>query len=380
MKKFSRILFFAFLLLFLVCVALVYFNGSIPFLSFKYWFSIFCLVVLFLFLIIFAVYTFWRSIHGGIVFLMFLALAVVSTGVGYIGGMEDNTSAIALSVPRQVTIQGFSNPFQVSADGSKIVYFAESTTAGNKGIWVADLSKDLKVSNNMMVDESTTGSNWNVRWISDKNEFSFLSDRNLFWDVMKYSLDTKELEKVYTVPGGLVISNLAYVPKDNSVYYVKDTFDNKIVSNFIKDSNTMDSPEILFQIESEMIEQGQMCRYLDVSTDAKKYAYTKKNFDNDSTELYIYEIKTKKEERISDDGLIVTDPKWSPDNQKLLYMAYVADGNYGLYLYNVNSGANEKITEDDISCTSPNWCNDGESIIYLATEDDKTNIYAMDIE
>ncbi len=106
------------------------------------------------------------------------------------------------------------------------------------------------------------------------------------------------------------------------------------------------------------------------------------------TDLYIYNLQTKKLQTLTHDAYADLQPAWSPDGREIAFATDRATtklesldvGRYGLALYNVASGAIEPIeTFQSGKSINPQWTGDGRSLYFVADPDGVSNIYRLDL-
>ena len=101
-------------------------------------------------------------------------------------------------------------------------------------------------------------------------------------------------------------------------------------------------------------------------------------------DLYIFDLKTEKLERLTDDIYDERNPSWSPDGR---HIAFSSDrttsgerGSYNLFLLNLEDRGISYVTHGDHHDFSPHWSPDGNYLLYTSARKDSTGKYgAQDI-
>ncbi len=111
-----------------------------------------------------------------------------------------------------------------------------------------------------------------------------------------------------------------------------------------------------------------------LSNDQNKLAYSAKK--NGYWDIFILDINTGDEIRITDTPEYEGAPSWSPDNQYLAYETYKF-GNLDIFIQDINdlSARPIELTTDKNAQFSPAWNPKGEEIAFVSTQDGDEEIY-----
>ena len=114
--------------------------------------------------------------------------------------------------------------------------------------------------------------------------------------------------------------------------------------------------------EKPLTDDGKILRFRGYpSPDGKWLAYDDKNND-----LWLLNIESKKQSRISTSQEGIGDISWSPDSQWLTYSQSAFNTFLQIHLYNVETGKQIPLTSDRVNSMSPAWSPDGQFIYFLS--------------
>ena len=116
-----------------------------------------------------------------------------------------------------------------------------------------------------------------------------------------------------------------------------------------------------------------------ISPDGQKMIYTSRK--NGYWNLYILDIASGSETRLTDTPAYEGAPSWSPDNQWITY-ENIADGNLEIYIQNTldASVAPIRLTQNNTADFSPDWSPQGRVIAYVSTGDQNTDIWLANLD
>jgi dipeptidyl aminopeptidase/acylaminoacyl peptidase len=104
------------------------------------------------------------------------------------------------------------------------------------------------------------------------------------------------------------------------------------------------------------------------------------------TSIYLFDIATKKLERLTKSKWDESSPSWSPDGTRLAFMSNHADDPdrdpaAQLYVVDAKPGSTEKLLTTEANRANrarPEWSRDGKSIVFLEADEKKYGAYSMD--
>lgn len=115
---------------------------------------------------------------------------------------------------------------------------------------------------------------------------------------------------------------------------------------------------------------------IDWSPDNSKLAYV--SYENVRSNVFIYDFKKNKKQKITSFKGINAFPSWSPDGKKLA-MSLSKDGTSDLYVFNLLNKKISKLTSFKYDATEPVWVSDNE-IVYTSNRTGTPFLYKLNIE
>lgn len=133
--------------------------------------------------------------------------------------------------------------------------------------------------------------------------------------------------------------------------YLADTQSGKIIKKLSSVNRSQEIDDFSF------IESGGTW-----SPDSKQYAFVV--YSKGRQKLAIVDVRKAKMRLLEIKGLnSFSNPEWSPDG-KYIVVTGLVDGIGDLYLYDIKTGKTEKLTHDLFSNIHPSWSSDGKKIVY----------------
>ena len=122
-------------------------------------------------------------------------------------------------------------------------------------------------------------------------------------------------------------------------------------------------------------------QYIDIlpswSRDNEKILYT--SYKKGTPDLFMYYIYTGKTDMVSRGGVNYS-ADWSPEGEKILYTSSKKDKNAEIYLRNMDTGKEKRLTFNRAIDTSPSWSPNGKEIVFVSQRTGIPRIYIMDSE
>jgi len=112
------------------------------------------------------------------------------------------------------------------------------------------------------------------------------------------------------------------------------------------------------------------------SPDAKKAAYVR--FDKRHPGIFMVDIASGHEERLTSFKGINSAPSWSPDGTRMA-MALSKDGNPEIYIMDIASRGLTRVTNNYGIDTEPSWMPNGQSLVVTSSRGGKPQVYQLDL-
>jgi uncharacterized protein (TIGR02145 family) len=93
-------------------------------------------------------------------------------------------------------------------------------------------------------------------------------------------------------------------------------------------------------------------------------------------EIYVLDLATKRERRLTHNDAFEADLAWSPDGTSIAFKTY-RDGNDEIYLMDPNGDGQVNLTRNDASDGSPSFTPDGEFLVFSSDRNGDRELYRM---
>ena len=240
-------------------------------------------------------------------------------------------------------------------------------------------------------DHKKDGSYMNIapRFSPDGENYLYFSNKNLRTDIWKGStLDLSFPKRILKgeVSGSFEEfhfrrNNISWLPDgEHFAFVAKTSFGDKIyIMNYekrkITDVFAFPDFDAIFEI--------------DVSKDGKKIVFSgQQALKND---IFIFDLETKKITQITDDRYYDYEPRWSPDDKKIVFSSernidkkiekdHIFDSLISnIFYYDTENEKFYNVTDNDFNNYSPLWNSSGDKIIFISEREKITNFEVIDI-
>lgn len=97
---------------------------------------------------------------------------------------------------------------------------------------------------------------------------------------------------------------------------------------------------------------------------------------NDSTEIFVMNDDGSHRMQVTNNTFYENEPDWSADGSKIVYYSYRDDGFNSIYTIN-SDGSNEMQITQNITAFDPSWSSDGTRIAFVSDQSGEFHIYTM---
>jgi TolB protein len=111
-----------------------------------------------------------------------------------------------------------------------------------------------------------------------------------------------------------------------------------------------------------------------ISPDGRYLAYISKG--EDSYEIFILDLETGQERQLTQNDIDEVYPSWSPDGERIAYMAAQDENNWDIFTIEVATGQVFRVTRDPAVDANPSWATTGQ-IIFNSNRGDRWGAYAI---
>lgn len=98
---------------------------------------------------------------------------------------------------------------------------------------------------------------------------------------------------------------------------------------------------------------------------------------NNNHDIYVVDVRTGEERRLTDHPAIDSAPSWSPDGRHIAFHSF-RDGHSNIFIMDAYGGSVVRMTETRATDWHPVWSPDGRHIAFTSVRDGSANIYVMD--
>lgn len=202
-----------------------------------------------------------------------------------------------------------------------------------------------------------------------QDRLAFVSDRDEGGlGVFVMDLDGNNVTKIGKLPASMSVP-LAWSP------------DGKYL---VINSGQPDSPEILLvELDSEGIvnltERDDARRFGDWSSKVNRLILSSSTGEGMS--LFVTDPEGKQKQFLTDGSYPAGAPQWSPDGQKVVFMATEPGGGpIDIYVVDAAGGEPANLTQSSSNDGFPRWSPDGSKIAFITNRDGNSEIYVMDAD
>ncbi len=302
-----------------------------------------------------------------------------------------------------------------------VTYFDIAENRGNRELYTMPIEGGEQTKLTI-----TAGSEWGETWTPDGKSIAFLSAENGSVQLWTINTDGSNKQQVSNIEGG--ISNYLFTPKMDKILYTKDVKTRDNLADMYPDlpkANAKIYDDLMYRHWDHWVNEfsshifiaeyanGKITGDTDImpnepydapmmpwggieeinwSPDGTKVAYTCKKMvgknyaTSTNSEIYIYDLGTKKTENISE-GLVGYDkcPTFSPDGKKLVWWSMEQDGyeadKQRVMIYDFEAKKHENYSENfDQNAEHFVWAADGKTIYFLSGIKATYQLFALNTE
>ncbi len=117
--------------------------------------------------------------------------------------------------------------------------------------------------------------------------------------------------------------------------------------------------------------------------DGKQIAYLKRDLSTETIDIYLLDLATKEETRLTEDEIIKSSTAWSPTGDTIAYVSMIDDEPDEIYAVSVPDGKTTNLTANrapDALNRDIAWSPSGDKILFSTLRDGNPEIYVMDAD
>lgn len=111
-----------------------------------------------------------------------------------------------------------------------------------------------------------------------------------------------------------------------------------------------------------------------MSQDGQKIAFVSDSASPNRPQIYVYNLLNRKTERVTFRGSYNSSPKWSPDATQLIYERQVK-GVFQLFKYTLHNRRHTQLTFGRYDSEKPDWSPNGKQIVFSAKKGNVSKLY-----
>ena len=230
---------------------------------------------------------------------------------------------------------------RISPDAATVIFaLAEPERGSAKGksqLWSQDLASGERR------QLTFSGRNWLPRWSHHSDQLAFLSDRNGGTGIFVLPFAGGEAEEITNHASAGGITEFSWSPHGGAIAYAA-SFDPENPDEEERDADA--APKV------------RVSRRADYKQDMRGF------LNNNRSQIWIVDVKTRERRRVTTEAVDYTDPAWSPDGKQLVFKIASRAGLFNqLGLLDVASGDLTVIGDPDGTAGTWAWSPDGTQLL-----------------
>ena len=252
---------------------------------------------------------------------------------------------------RYLTKNEFDNRYaSYNSKGNKIVFESNRDKKWNIYLMNSDGTNQVKLTSN-------GANNRRPSWLHNDNIILFESNISGKNELYEYSLETKSIKKV-PIKVNDKITFSRFSPDGKSIAFSAEEKENNINIYIVnRDGSNL----------KQLVDNSYRNVYPTFSPDGSQLLFfSRKDTENNDDEIYTYNLKTKKEERLTNWPKHNFCPTWSGDGKKIAYVTSMENSRPEIYIMNSDGSNKQRITYNKDGDTLPNWSPDNSKLLITA--------------